>query len=184
MGLQGVPIYQVNERIDYKLPDNDFSLVKRIEADPTGDALYISGDTASHPDSTTESYAQAGRVLKKYTGIATGKLSLAYTLIFPQIMETSELRGPGNLSIAGDYLFAAHRKGLELVHVFRKATGEYVGELTPGPYNKNCFDDQALGLRAFQRKNGEYLIFYQRSFGPSMMYRWSPLGINPSKLSQ
>ncbi len=186
LGPQGVPIYKVNERIDYKLPDSDFSLVKRIEADLSGDALYISGDTASHPDTTNESYGQAGRVLKKYTGIATGKLSLAYTIIFPQIKEGtgSELRGPGNLSIAGDYLFAAHRKGLELVHVFRKSTGEYVGELTPGPYNKDCFDDQALGLRAFQRKNGEYLIFYQRSYGPSMMYRWSPLAINPSQLPQ
>ena len=174
----GVPIYHANETVSYTLPNNDFTVVKRIEYDLNKDELYISGDNPDNVDNTNESYAQGGLLLKKYKNVSSGNPTLVYSIRFAKFQELQDgPRGPGNLSIAGDYIFAAHRKGLELTHIFKKSTGEYVGELSPAAqFNKNCFDDQALGMRAYRRSNGEYLVFYQRSFGPSMMFRWVPEG--------
>ncbi len=91
--------------------------------------------------------------------------------------------GPYNLftgimgmQIAGDYLFAADLWGQ--VFAFDLATGNLVELFAVGPEmgGRSAWEDAAMGLRAFRRKNGEYLIFTENSGwgGKNNFFRWKP----------
>ncbi|MCU0873179.1 MAG: hypothetical protein MUE50_12640 [Pirellulaceae bacterium] len=85
-------------------------------------------------------------------------------------------RGYMGLQIAGDYVFFAYLFGE--VHVFDLATGKLVEILALGPEvnGQSAWEDAAMGLRAFRRKNGEYLIFTENSGwgGKNNLFRWKP----------
>jgi len=76
----------------------------------------------------------------------------------------------------GDYVFLAHMFGE--IHVYDVKTGEMAEILSHGPeVAGNCaWEDAIMGLRAFQRKNGEYLIFTENSGwgGKNHFFRWTP----------
>jgi len=80
------------------------------------------------------------------------------------------------MQIAGDYLFMANLWGE--VHVFDLATGKLVQILCAGPEVAGmcAWEDATLGLRAFKRSNGEYLIFTENSGwgGKNNLFRWKP----------
>ncbi len=81
-----------------------------------------------------------------------------------------------NMQIVGDYVFMAFLFGE--VHAFDLATGKLVEIFAAGPeVNGRCaWEDAAMGLRAFKRKNGEYLIFTENSGwgGKNHLFRWKP----------
>jgi hypothetical protein len=85
-------------------------------------------------------------------------------------------RGYMGLQIAGDYVFFAYLFGE--VHVFELATGKLVEILALGPEvnGQSAWEDAAMGLRAFRRKSGEYLIFTENSGwgGKNNFFRWQP----------
>ncbi len=85
-------------------------------------------------------------------------------------------RGYMGLQIVGDYVFFAYLFGE--VHVFDLATGKLVEILALGPEvnGQSAWEDAAMGLRAFLRKNGEYLIFTENSGwgGKNNFFRWKP----------
>ncbi len=80
------------------------------------------------------------------------------------------------MQVAGDYVFMAYLFGE--VHVFELETGKFVKTLLFGPeVNGQCaWEDAAMGLRAFKRGNGEYLIFTENSGwgGKVNLFRWKP----------
>jgi hypothetical protein len=80
------------------------------------------------------------------------------------------------LQVAGDYVFMAHLWGE--IHVFDLNTGALVEMLSAGPEvnGQNAWEDAAMGLRAFKRRNGEYLIFTENSGwgGKNNFIRWKP----------
>jgi hypothetical protein len=80
------------------------------------------------------------------------------------------------MQVAGDYVFMAYLFGE--VHVFDLNTGKLVEILALGPEvnGQSAWEDAAMGLRAFQRKNGEYLIFTENSGwgGKDNFFRWRP----------
>ena len=45
-----------------------------------------------------------------------------------------------------------------------------------GPQWQSAWEDSAMGLRAFRRENGEYLIFTENSGwgGKNNFFRWKP----------
>jgi hypothetical protein len=67
------------------------------------------------------------------------------------------------MQIAGDYVFFAYLFGE--VHVFDLASGKLVEILALGPEvnGQSAWEDAAMGLRAFKRRDGEYLIFTENS---------------------
>lgn len=85
-------------------------------------------------------------------------------------------RGHMGMQIAGDYVFFAYLFGE--IHVFDLDTGKLVEILSMGPeVNGQCaWEDATMGLRAFKRKNGEYLIFTENSGwgGKNNFFRWNP----------
>ncbi|MFM9196273.1 MAG: hypothetical protein ACKOWG_11130 [Planctomycetia bacterium] len=85
-------------------------------------------------------------------------------------------RGYMGMQIAGDYVLRAYLFGE--VHVFDLTTGRLVEILSVGPEcnGQSAWEDAAMGLRAFRRKNGEYLIFTENSGwgGKNNFFRWKP----------
>ena len=85
-------------------------------------------------------------------------------------------RGYMGMQIAGDYVFFAYLFGE--VHVFDLDTGKLVKILTIGPEvaGQGAWEDAAMGLRAFKRSNGEYLVFTENSGwgGKNNFFRWTP----------
>lgn len=85
-------------------------------------------------------------------------------------------RGYMGMQIAGDYVFFAYLFGE--VHVFDLATGKLAEILSVGPEcnGQSAWEDAAMGLRAFKRSDGEYLIFTENSGwgGKNNFFRWKP----------
>jgi hypothetical protein len=69
------------------------------------------------------------------------------------------------------------------VHVFDLNTGKLVEILALGPEvnGQSAWEDAAMGLRAFKRRDGEYLIFTENSGwgGKNNFFRWRPSIIAP-----
>jgi hypothetical protein len=80
------------------------------------------------------------------------------------------------MQICGDYVFMAHLYGEILA--FDLKTGKVVETFPMGPEvnGGSAWEDAAMGLRAFKRKNGEYLIFTENSGwgGKNNFIRWKP----------
>ena len=80
------------------------------------------------------------------------------------------------MQVAGDYIFFAFLFGE--IHVFDLNTGQLVEILAHGPEvnGMSAWEDAAMGLRAFKRKNGEYLILTENSGwgGKNPLIRWKP----------
>jgi hypothetical protein len=81
-----------------------------------------------------------------------------------------------NMQIAGKYLFMAFLFGE--IHVRDLETGQLVEILSMGPEvnGRSAWEDAAMGLRVFLRRNGEYLIFTENSGwgGKNNFVRWKP----------
>ena len=78
------------------------------------------------------------------------------------------------MSIAGDYVFAVTVKKAE-VYVYDAKTGRQVKILKPGAevFGETGWVDIPYGVRAFRRKNGEYLVFVEEDAKAKvMMYRF------------
>jgi len=80
---------------------------------------------------------------------------------------------PQAISVAGDYVFAVTVKTSE-VYMYNAATGAFVFKLKPNPIvDQSGWVDIAYGVRAFQRKNGEYLVFVEEDLkGKVVIHRF------------
>ena len=80
------------------------------------------------------------------------------------------------MQLVGDYVFLAYLFGE--VHAFDLKTGELAEIFSIGPETSGftAWEDAAMGLRAFKRKNGEYLIVTENSGwgGKNNFFRWTP----------
>ena len=80
------------------------------------------------------------------------------------------------MDAAGDKIFLAAL--WSDVHVYDSLTGKRETILSCGPEVSGCsaWEDASMGIRAFKRKNGEYLVFTENSGfgGRSNFYRWKP----------
>jgi hypothetical protein len=80
------------------------------------------------------------------------------------------------MDAAGDKIFLASLWGE--VHVYDSATGKRDTILSCGPEvsGHSAWEDASMGIRAFKRKNGEYLVFTENSGygGRSNFFRWKP----------
>ena len=122
--------------------------------DPATDALYISGSTEANPmDSCYTSYwGPLGPVLARYNTWSTNP-----TLAWQTTMPADSY----SLDMAGQFLFAAPIAPAGTVYVIDKTTGMYAGSLSPSSTFLTGEDDVQFGLNAFQRSNGDYLLFQE-----------------------
>ncbi len=84
-----------------------------------------------------------------------------------------------SVTAVGDYVFSGgwHERGR--IWVNRLSDGAEVGILIPGAtvggVDKTGWIDLLTGITAFQRKDGEYLVFVEENYkAKSLIYRWRP----------
>ncbi|HMO26466.1 MAG TPA: hypothetical protein PKB10_09360, partial [Tepidisphaeraceae bacterium] len=171
---KGNPIYDPSkaERFDWPAP---FERVQRVKYIATTDTMYIAGYV---PGKGERSWGLVGAVLCRYDNWMKGNRTAAYTVDLPV---DGEKLHPKSMDVAGDYVFFAMVKPTNnrpaMVHVLDNRTGGYVGAMWPGETvgGNSGWIDTVTGMRAFRRKNGEYLVLIEEGWrAKNILYRWTP----------
>jgi hypothetical protein len=85
----------------------------------------------------------------------------------------------GCVAAAGDYVFTGGWKARCRIWVNRLSDGAELGAFDPGPtvggVENTGWMDILTGISAFQRSNGEYLVFVEEDYKAKvLLYRWKP----------
>ena len=188
---KGVPLYGVTKDKDYVdfmfpgigKPVSAWATPTKIHYDSAGDLMVLVGPSAPRQGDGDVPH----NYLAVYENWSKGNRKAKWLINLPSPLENPnfmyELSQPYNLpmhymgmQLTGDYIFIATLWGE--VHVYSLTDGSLVKILTPGPENagRGAWEDAAMGLTAFKRANGEYLVFTENSGwgGKNPMYRWRP----------
>lgn len=174
----GKPIFGQTERVS-DFPE-DFNSVMRLKYDSDRDRMYISGYTPT-TGGDEGSWGIVGKVLARYDNWSQGNRTSSVRVDVPFDLTADPLVHMKAMDVAGDYVFFSGVQTRAITWVYNINTGEFVGQLIPGPEvggNTNTgWTDIPYGLRATQRANGEYVIFIEEgNHGKILVYRWCPEG--------
>jgi len=176
----GTPQYDFvsGDDITYSTPSGYTGSLYRIGFDSAQDALYLMGQTAS------------GMAIGRYDNWRTGSPSTRWQFTLPDpavndiFMNASSFDQKWNaFDITADKVFAAYIWGT--VYAFDANTGTLEQVFNHGPeVSGGCaWEDENMGLRAFKRANGEYLVCTENSgyFAKNHLFRWNgPTVATPS----
>ena len=174
-GLDGTgnPIYSAATSTTWKTPA-EFSCIRKVVYDTKNDIMYLGGQSVS-------SVEDAVVRLCRYNNWS-GTRTKAWDAIIPYedksyTPETSYGAGRA-LSVrqAGQYLFIQYGYGYIRVH--DKDSGDYLGTIRPSLHGLKGGGGQVditHGMTAYQRANGEYVIFTEDAgHNLVLMTRWNP----------
>ncbi len=179
---QGNLIYSRAAMRSWELPAPMNHLL-RIEYLPQSDTMYLTGHTTERPKTGGE-WGQVGSEVWRIDGWMKGNRTPKYRIALPYSPEVGA-SAPGvsvpnvtikSFCVAGDYAFAVESRTAK-VHVYNANSGEKVGEMTPGPEvgKESGWVDYPDAMRAFKRRNGEYLVFVEEDAKAKIIvYRWRP----------
>ena len=147
-----------------------FEKLEKIKYFPETDVMYLAGYTDERPQ-TGEEWGIIGTEIVRYDNWSKTKdvrwrLALPYNPADDQLLIKS-------MDVAGDGVFAVTSRTAE-VYVYDAKTGNEITKLAPGSEvsHESGWIDIPYGLRAYQRKNGEYLVFVEEDWkGKTIMYR-------------
>ncbi len=170
----GTPLYKEDQPDVFFWPAG-FEEIGRIRYVPETDTLYISGYTKDKP---AKSWGLIGSVMARYDNWVAGKAKKRWEIDMPT---DDEGLHPKSFDVAGDYVFTVQCKPTQgkpaMVSVFQADTGKLLGVMVPGEEvgGNSGWVDITHGIRAFKRKNGEYLIIVEEDWrGKNLLYRWRP----------
>jgi len=181
---QGMPVYH-DQPDTWPWPDG-WTSIHRVVYRPGEDTLYLTGNTVEHPGKRTH---QVGRAIGRYDRWTSDARTRRY--VFGDLPECLRPLPPKSISVAGDYIFLAAvwhsppvREGQHrmeelsgrplMVHVYRAADGEYVGNMW-GDWLPLPIVDMRHGMNAFKRANGAYLVLVEDVYrGKNVVYQWTP----------
>ena len=162
MGLDrnGTPIYR-SDRIEEVDPPAVLTSVNYLLYDQPTDVMYLTGYSQKYPTSGGYGGGVVGHALVRINEWSTGNRTPAWEAEVP--MDVPKDLFCKSICMAGDYLFAVECRRKNTVYVFSKATGTMVSELNLGPAvgSKQGWVDIPYGINAYQRSNGEYLVFVE-----------------------
>jgi len=139
--------------------------------DTAADVMYLTGYTAAYPPVFGFGAGVAGRAMMRINDWSGGNRAPAWTIELPMTSAATFIK---SVTMAGDYLFAGESRAPNTIHVYSKATGAQVSSLLPGPEVGSTAGwlDIPYALNAYQRDNGEYLIFSEEdNFAKALLYR-------------
>lgn len=197
---EGAPVYELdttsNTAVERYSTPAPFTDIKRIFYDDAEDVMYLTGYTKNFRDTEALGNA-AGRVLAKFSGWSTDNRQLEWRVDDLRYQGGTDERFVHNnlfiqsLDVAGDYVFLGHNGGqldaennnkttipnTRPTEIYRKDSGTYVGHLRSRPeanHGKGLLD-MMYGTRAYQRQNGQYVIFEEEVwFGNVLVHQWNP----------
>ncbi len=192
----GNPIYHFNNVQSWSKP-SEFSggsetELTRLVYDDQTDTLYLAGYTSAYP-ATRSVWGTLGREIIRYdnwTGSRSVGCRIGPLPYGPDIWDPwtgTQYHGLlcRNMAVAGDYVFVGIWAD-KVAKVYDKNTGQHVFDLTPGPevgYQVGWIESP-LAMSAYQRSNGEYLVFYHDEYQHKvLMYRFGgPESEEPRRL--
>lgn len=160
----------------------EFDEVKRVRYDVRTDTLYLGG---TRGEDKNQHWKPMGPVIARYDNWLRGNKKLRWQITAPyqKGSQGHESCEPMGFDVAGDYIFvpytgAGKQIGYKTGHieVFRADTGQNVGWMEPGAdIGEIGLQDIRECLRAYQRKDGEYIVFLEDDYKAKiLMYRWKP----------
>ncbi len=178
----GNPLYSraTSKTFDLPAPLNH---LLRIEYSTRDDVMYLTGYTTDHPKIGGE-WGQVGTEVLRFDNWSKGNRAPRWRIALPYQSETA-VQNPGSsvsnatiksFCVAGDAAFAVESRTAK-VHVYDTRTGVKLGEMTPGAEvsRESGWVDFPDAIRAFRRKNGEYLVFVEEDAKAKIIvYRWKP----------
>ena len=170
----GNPIYSYSKMEKIKHP-KIFGDLRRIEYYPETDTMYLSGYTDENPAINNDYAKLIGSEIARFDNWSKGNRQPKWRIVLPVDKSAPpEVLNPAAMSVAGDFVFAVTVKKAQ-VYVYDAKTGRRVKILKPGPevFGETGWVDIPYGVRAFKRKNGEYLVFVEEDAKAKvMMYRF------------
>ncbi|NLI01022.1 MAG: hypothetical protein GX446_16190 [Chthonomonadales bacterium] len=167
---RGNPIYSREMSRTFPMPPPMNHLL-RIEYDPATDAMLLGGHTVDRPK-TGDEWGQVGAELLRYDGWLRGEPKLRWRIPLPY--DPANGVTVKSMCAESDAVFAVECRSAR-VHVFDRATGAKLGEMTPGPevHRESGWVDFPDAIRAYRRRDGEYLVFVEEDWkGKIIVYRW------------
>ena len=154
-----------------------FKSLARIKYFPETDTMYLTGYTNERPHIGKE-WGTVGTEIVRYDNWSQSR-NIRWRLTLPY--QPSDHPDPAAknflvikaIDIAGDRIFAIRVLQAE-VYVYDTATGTSIAKLKPGIEvgRESGWVDIPYGLRAYQRANGEYVVFVEEDAKAKViMYR-------------
>ncbi|QYX33750.1 hypothetical protein [Sphaerospermopsis torques-reginae] len=168
---KGNPIYNYRSMQKEKTP-SFFKDLRRIEYFPETDTMYLSGFTAEHPSIGDEAKV-VGSEIARFDNWSKGNRTPKWRTVIPYDTTGKREIATAAMSVAGDYVFTVTSKTAE-VNIYNATTGKLVKKFSPGPEvgGESGWVDIPHGIRAFRRRNGEYLVFVEENWkGKVIIYR-------------
>ena len=166
----GSPIYSGAAAREIPMPA-PIQAIERIKYFPATDVMYVSGYTSAHPKTGSE-WGIVGTEIVRYDNWSTTK-KVRWRITLPYAPKADPFVLIKAMDVAGERVFAVDSR-MNIVYVYDAATGSLVTKLTPGPEvaGESGWIDIPYGLRAYRRKNGEYLVFVEEDWKAKViMYR-------------
>ncbi len=186
----GTPLYswQTEKRIPrpapFKLPvqagDNHTERVRKQRAGELSRVIYTPADdtmllVGANPNTKKFHFHRgAGNLAVMYDNWNSGKRRIRWQINLPH--EGRERMVINAVYRAGNLFFAGWGWGGK-IHVYDMRNGKDLGVITPGPevYGQTGALDIGWGLRAFERDNGEIILFNEENWKQKqLMYRIPP----------
>jgi sugar lactone lactonase YvrE len=174
LDAHGNPIYSYGSIIAFPAP-SPFQVVTRLKYFAESDVLYLSGYTREQPGGEPLRL-RVGTAMARYDNWSKGNREPRWSVALPYEPTTHKVINA--IDVAGKRIFAGFLAGgaqdQETIRVYDTETGFQLGSLRPGPEigGRANWIDMAYGLRAFQRSNGEYVVFAEDVYyGKTIIYR-------------
>lgn len=175
LDAHGNPVYSYASLVSYPAPPA-FKVVTRLRYLRETDTLYLSGYTHENDGGDEPLRLTVGTELARYDGWTDGNRTPRWRAALPHDASTRKVIH--SWDVAGQRIFAGFlaggANGDETVRVYATETGAHLGNLWPGPEigNNANWIDMAYGVRAFQRSDGEYVVFVEDViYGKTIVYR-------------
>ncbi|HAJ58785.1 MAG TPA: hypothetical protein DCP31_05585 [Cyanobacteria bacterium UBA8543] len=156
----GAPVYS-KDAISVEPAPSLFTKSCRLKYFSSTDTMYLSGYTHDRPKIGQE-YTTVGSVIVRYDRWSTSRI-LRYQIPIPY--DTNANLHTKAMDVAGNRIFGVTMQN-PVIMVWDATTGEEVMQMTPGEevYGQSGWVDIPYGLRAFQRSNGDYLVFVEEDW--------------------
>ncbi len=168
LDAKGNPIYQADKITVMELP-RGMKDVARVWYDSDTDTLVAAEQGGDERGRSDMRHIGKIFVCKKY--LAGNREAITFA--------SGAGKEAGCVAAAGDYVFTGGWKERGRVHVNRMSDGAEVGTFEPGAtvggLEKTGWVDILTGITAYQRADGQYLVFIEEDYrAKAILYRWKP----------
>ena len=177
--LSGAPTYKMENQVVYKRPA-EFCEILRSYYYSNTDTMYLAGFTWDFPANGKEQWGNCGREVIVYNNWSNLEKRTVRTRI-PYPDGVDNVKAISILNTA-NLLFVGQMES-SVIFIYNTINGKLLGIVEPDPeiVGGVGWIDIGEGIRAFQEKNGDYLLLVEDSWAQKEMVYRIPASINKDK---